>query len=190
LPWAIVCLTHPPAKVTEVVGASRQGAERIEKQEDIMPPLRKQVIGEPTPVQSARTDVSWLDLGSIAAVELSSEDPRFPFDTVLEEGGAQPGRQTIRLRFDRPQSIHRVRLRFVDREHERSQEFVLRYIPADGTGAREIVRQQWNFSPGGSTEEVEDYTLNLERVAVLELEIDPDRGRNTLPATLAELMLA
>jgi hypothetical protein len=161
-----------------------------------MPPLRKQVIGEPTPVKGAHTDVPWLDLGSIAAVELSSEDPRFPFDPVLEEGGdrgwraAQPGRQTIRLRFDQPQSIHRVRLRFVDREHERNQEFVLRYIPVGEGGAREIVRQQWNFSPGGSTEEVEDYTLNLDRVAGLELEIDPDRGRNTLPATLAELMLA
>jgi hypothetical protein len=158
-------------------------------------PLRKQVIGEPTPVREAHTDVEWLDVASLASVELSSEDERFPFEPVLEEGGdrgwraAGPGRQTIRLRFDQPQRIHRIRLRFVDREHERNQEFVLRYTKGGGK-PQEIVRQQWNFSPGGSTEEIEDYTVDLEGVSGIELEIDPDRGRDTLPAALAELMLA
>jgi hypothetical protein len=90
--------------------------------------------------------------------------------------------------FDEPQSIHRIRLRFTDRDHERSQEFVLRYCNKAGH-PRDIVRQQWSFSPGGSTEEVEDYTVDLADVAVLELEIDPDRGKNTLPATLAELLI-
>ena len=38
----------------------------------------------------------------------------------------------------------------------------------------EVVRQQWNFSPHGTTEEIEDYTVDLSGVTVLELRIDPD----------------
>jgi hypothetical protein len=156
--------------------------------------LRKQIIGGATAVQDAHTDVKWLDLAALVAVELTSEDPRHPFDPVFNEGGdhawraAGPGKQTIRLRFDEPQSIHRIRLRFCDREQERSQEFVLRYSDEWGP-MRDIVRQQWSFSPGGSTEEVEDYTVDLQGVSVIELEIDPDRGKNALPATLAELLI-
>ena len=156
--------------------------------------LRKQMIGQPTAIKDAHTDVHWLNVSELATIELTSEDPRHPFDPVLEEGGdrgwraSEPGRQTVRLRFDKPQAIRRIRLRFTDRDHERSQEFVLRYSSASGD-MREIVRQQWSFSPGGSTEEVEDYTVDLLDVTLLELEIDPDRGRNTLPATLAELLI-
>ncbi len=156
--------------------------------------LRKQIIGQPTPIEDAHTDLNWLPLADLVSVELTSEDPRHPFDPVFEEGGDKgwraehPGRQTVRLRFDKPQNVHRIRLRFVDRDHERSQEFVLRYAAAAGP-VRDIVRQQWSFSPGGSTEEVEDYTVDLQGVTTIELEIDPDRGKNTLPATLAELLI-
>jgi hypothetical protein len=156
--------------------------------------LRKQIIGEQTAIKDAHTDVNWLDLAALASVELTSEDPRYPFDPVFEEGGDKgwraggPGKQTIRLRFDEPQTIHRIRLRFTDRQHERSQEFVLRCSGKDGQ-TRDIVRQQWSFSPGGSTEEVEDYTIDLPDISIVELEIDPDRGKNTLPATLAELLI-
>lgn len=156
--------------------------------------LRKQIIGQQTAVEDAHTDVKWLDLTALATVELTSEDPKHPINPVFEEGGdygwraAEPGKQTIRLRFDQPQSIRRIRLRFTDRDHERSQEFILRF--SDGAGpVRDIVRQQWSFSPGGSTEEVEDYTVDVTGVKLLELEIDPDRGKNILPATLAELLI-
>jgi hypothetical protein len=156
--------------------------------------LRKQIVGQATVVEDAHTHVKWLDLAELVRVELTSEDPRHPFDPVFEEGGDHgwraggPGKQTIRLLFDDPQTIRRIRLRFCDREQERSQEFVLRYGDQSGS-SREIVRQQWSFSPGGSTEEVEDYTVDLVGVTMLELEIDPDRGKNTLPATLAELLI-
>ena len=34
---------------------------------------------------------------------------------------------------------------------------------------KEVVRQQWNFSPDGSTAESEDYAIDLKRVSILEL---------------------
>jgi hypothetical protein len=49
-----------------------------------------------------------------------------------------------------------------------TQEFTLRWSQAGGP-FREIVRQQWHFSPHGSTIEVEDYQIDLERASVLEL---------------------
>jgi hypothetical protein len=53
----------------------------------------------------------------------------------------------------------------------------------------EIVRQQWNFSPAGSTTEMEDYVVDLEAVSVLELAIQPDLSRRQAVATLASWRL-
>ena len=62
---------------------------------------------------------------------------------------------------------------------------------ADGGGEfRDVVRQQWNFSPGGSTHEVEDHTVNLPGVTVLELTITPDTAGGSARASLQELRLA
>ena len=59
----------------------------------------------------------------------------------------------------------------------------LSWCPATG-GITEIVRQRWNFSPGGSTTEFEDYAVNLENVSALELSIQPDISGADQVATL------
>ena len=173
--------------------------------------MRKQVAG-PAKIGARDADgQSWLDLESIASVELTSENPDFPIEDALtgHYGVKQAGRghacrgwsagangpQTITLRLDHPQTIHKVRVRFSEPENERWQEFALRcLIAGDGSSGgsgqtewREIVRQQWTFSPLGSIEETEEYMVNLPGVTALELWIDPDRGRNRIRATLAEL---
>ncbi|HLG96611.1 MAG TPA: hypothetical protein VKX49_09915 [Bryobacteraceae bacterium] len=61
--------------------------------------------------------------------------------------------------------------------------------PAGGR-LMEVVRQQWNFSPGVSDIESEDYQVNLKAVSILELTIDPDRGAGDAVATLADWRLA
>ncbi len=127
-------------------------------------------------------DGSWLDLDRIAAVEISSEDPNFPIEHALGKAGttgwraAAPGPQKIRLLFDVPQTIRRIQLHFVDRVSERSQEFWL--LALVGDELRDVVRQQWNFSPNGTTEELEDYKVELNGVTALELRIDPDRSHD------------
>ena len=65
----------------------------------------------------------------------------------------------------------------------------------DGLGGpseplKEIVRQQWNFSPDGSTIESEDYIVDLKAASILELTIDPDRGAGEALAKLADWRLA
>ena len=58
----------------------------------------------------------------------------------------------------------------------------------------EVVRQQWNFSPHGTTEELEDYTVDLSGVTAVELRIDPDRSHDPTQsqnyASLQSLKLA
>lgn len=157
--------------------------------------MRKTFI--PTGGQDAAVpDDAWLDLEQLAAVEVTSEDPRYPIEGALVRGGepgwraAGPGSQTIRLRFDAPQRVRRIWLHFAEPAAGRTQEFVLRWGTADGLPAREVVRQQWVFHPNGSTHETEDYRVDLSGVTVLELAISPDVGGGGGQASLAELRVA
>ena len=160
--------------------------------------MRKEIVEHRTTAGKGQATAEWLDLDSIAHVQLTSEDPAFPIENALgtspernERGwrATSPGPQTITLGFDGPQHIRRIFLHFIERETECEQEFVLRYSSASETN-REIVRQQWTFSPTGSTQEIEDYEVELKSVTKLELVIDPDRGRRHCLATLNALRLA
>ena len=157
--------------------------------------MRKRIIG-PDPMRNRRSSASWFELREIGTVEVSSEDPNFPIESVFTSDSAsgwraaERGQQTVRLIFDQPLAVRRLRFHFIDAEHERTQEFTVRWFSADGGQPKEIVRQQWNFSPRGSTEQLEDYEVNLENVSALELEIKPDLGRNEAKATLATWRVA
>jgi len=137
---------------------------------------------------------TWLDLEHLASLEISSEDPAHPFEDALRgeetEGwkAADPGPQTIRLTFDEPRPIRRIRLEFHESTQERSQEFSLAAVSA--RQKREILRQQWTFSPTGSTVEVEDYTVDLPDVSTIELTIDPGRHDKQAFASLQSIAIA
>jgi hypothetical protein len=137
-----------------------------------------------------------MDLEQIATVEVTSEDPAFPIESVFaaESGrgwkASQKGQQQIRLVFDHAQSVHRIQLRFLEPTRDRLQEFTVRWSAADGSPSKEIVRQQWNFSPEGSTSEVEDYHVNLDGVSALELIIKPDLTHGEAVATLEDWRVA
>ena len=156
--------------------------------------MRKSIINPPGRDRPAETD-EWMELDRVARVEVSSEDPDHPIEAALLAGrgpgwrASRPGPQTVRLVFDGPRHVRRVRLRFAAGGAARTQEFVLRWVDA-ASAAREVVRQQWNFGPGGSAEEVEDYRVDLPRVIELEIGITPDISGGESVATLAELRVA
>ena len=139
---------------------------------------------------------SWLDLEAMAQVELMAEDPACPIEGALLPNdlpgwrAAAPGTQTIRLLFHQPQQLRRVLLRFEDPSDSRTQEFVLRWSPDGGRSSRDLMRQQYTFSPDGSTSEVEDLNVDLRSVTSMELTIIPDQGREQAHACLAEWRLA
>jgi len=126
----------------------------------------------------------------IASVGVTSEAPGFTIESALglADGpgwrAAQAGEQLIRIAFGEPQDIQRIELRFHEADRERTQEFVLRWAAQEGQAVTEVRRQRWNFSPGGSTIQTEDYSLNLNGSRILELQIDPDLSTKTGIASL------
>ena len=156
--------------------------------------MRKRVLA-PTQGAAEAAD-EWLHLEPLVEVEISSEDPAWPIESALlpDRGpgwrAAGAGSQIIRLVFDAPQTLHRIRLEFQETHTERTQEYVIRWSPDRGHEFREVVRQRWNFSPGGSTHQVEEHSVDLPAVIVLELEITPDISGGSTPASLHTLRLA
>jgi hypothetical protein len=159
-------------------------------------PVRKTVVDTAAVRQEPRSEQGWLDLAEVARVEVTSEDPNFPIEAALigeKKPGwraAQKGLQTIRIIFDQPTRLRRIRLEFSETETTRTQEFTLRWSTAPSGPFSEIVRQQWNFSPQGSTTEIEDYQVNLEGVRVLELVLKPDLTPANAYATLDKWRMA
>ncbi len=104
----------------------------------------------------------------------------------LAEAG---GPQLVNIRFRQPIAVGRVRLVFEERDRERTQEFTL--TCADATGAtREIVRQQFTFSPGGATRQIEEFVLEVEAVTELGVRIVADIANAAVPASLRECRIS
>ena len=153
--------------------------------------MRKRLINQVSPV-----DESWLDLQRLAQVELTSEDAAHSIEAALVPSAgsgwraAQAGEQTIRLLFDEFRRVRRIQLAFQEDQQARTQEFVLRWSPDGGQSYREIVRQQYNFSPPGVTREFEDYAVDLAGVKALELRIVADISGGDARASVARLHIA
>jgi hypothetical protein len=157
--------------------------------------MLKRIIGQETQ-NVAPSDPEWFNVDALAQVEVSSEEAAHPIESGLLPGAdsgwraAQPGPQTVRLVFDQPQRIKRLHLEFHEDGLQRTQQFVLRWSSNGGQSYREIVRQQYNFSPPATTSEREDYPVDLDGVTTLELTIVPDISGGPARASLAQLRLA
>ncbi|HUC99354.1 MAG TPA: hypothetical protein VMR88_12790 [Candidatus Polarisedimenticolaceae bacterium] len=156
--------------------------------------MRKLIVNRER--KSLSLDKAWLDLESVAQVEVSSEEAQRPIEAALVPGSssgwraAGPGQQLVRLIFDKPQNLRLIHLVFDEHEQERLQEYTLRWCSGVGQPYREIVRQQYNFSPPTTTTEVEDYKVNLDSCAELELTIVPDLRGSAAHTSIAEFRLA
>jgi len=157
--------------------------------------MRKSIMSA-APKATPSPDEAWLNIEQLASVEITSEDPAHPIESAIVPGhdagwlAGQPGEQTIRFIFDQPHRISRIRLLFEESEVQRTQEFVLRWSAGGGSAFREIVRQQWNFSPPDTIRELEDYRVELSGVTALELTIVPDKNGGPARASLTQLRIA
>ena len=157
--------------------------------------MRKRLI---TPIQESvrPRGEGWLNVEQAAVLEITSEDRDYPVESAFASEDAQgwraaeAGTQTIRLVFDQPQSLKRISVVFEEKEIGRTQEFVLRWSADGGNSFREIVRQQWNFSPPETIREVEEYQVELASVTVLELIIVPNVSGGSNRASLKSLRLS
>lgn len=157
--------------------------------------MRKRLI-TPTSATVRSRGEGWLDVERAAIVEITSEEKDYPVESAFSSGQTQgwraagSGPQTIRLVFDRPQRLSLISLTFEEKETPRTQEFVLRSSSDGGNSFHEIVRQQWTFSPPETVREVENYSVELSNVALVELNIIPDVSGGTARASLRRLRLS
>ena len=157
--------------------------------------MRKSLI-TPTCQSDRDSDRDWLVLDEVASVEVTSEAEGFPVEGALAGDGQRgwradtPGNQTIRLLFDTPQTIRFIRLVLREEQSPRTQEFVLRWLPIHSADWRDVVRQQWNFSPPNTVLECEEYKVDLASAVALELTINPDISQVGARASLEQWQLS
>lgn len=158
--------------------------------------LRKQIIGsrkEPT-----KTTEGEIDIAAVATVMVTSEDSEHPIDHAFDgsrgPGGSrwiagEPGEQTVILAFDAPQAIRRVVLEVEESEVARTEEIQLAVSTDGGQTNRVVLRQEFNFSPPGTTFEREDWSVPAEGVTHLRLVIKPDKGGMPCRASITSVVL-
>ena len=158
--------------------------------------LRKRRL-EDDAATSARA-VDEIDIVSCATIAYSSEDPAHPIEHMLD-GRSGPGAtrwisarpdtiEHIVVEFDHPQPISRLVYEVEEAMRERTQEVRVEVSEDEGRTYRQILVQEYTFSPGGATYQREDQRLNLPRASRLRLTIVPNKnGSGTATLTLLRL---
>ena len=157
--------------------------------------LRKHIVK--VPPRLSVPEAGELDIAATATVQVTSEDPAYPiehvFDTRRGPGGsrwvaAEPGEQTLILAFDTLQSIRQTIVEVEEPDINRTQELRLSVSHDGGQTYRELRRQEYNFSPPGTTFERENWTVLAEGVTHLQLWMNPDKEGKPCRATLTSLV--
>ena len=158
--------------------------------------LRKRRL-EPDGATLARA-ADEVDIASCATIAYSSEDPAHPVEHLLD-GRSGPGAtrwisarpdviEQIVVEFDQPQTISRLMYEVEEAVRERTQEVRVEVSEDGGRTYRQILVQEYTFSPRGATYQREEQRLNLHQVSHLRLMIVPSKsGSGT--ATLTSLRL-
>lgn len=158
--------------------------------------MRKQILGSDPPVPVSSQDE--LDVASLATVLITSESAEHPVENAFDgrrgPGASQwiagtPGEQTLILAFDVAQRIRRVLLEVEETQDNRTQELQLAVSRDGGRTYQELVRQEFNFSPPGTTIEREEWAVAVEPITHLRLWIKPDKGGRPCRASLTSLVL-
>jgi len=158
--------------------------------------LRKRSLdGE---VHTSIGDTDEIDIAGCAAIAYSSEDPAYPVEHMLD-GRSGPAAtcwmsarldtvEHIVIEFDRPQTISRLVYEVEETTRQRTQEVRVEVSEDGGQSYRQILVQEYNFSPGGATYQREEQRFNPVHVTHLRLTIVPNKsGSGT--ATLISLRL-
>jgi hypothetical protein len=93
------------------------------------------------------------------------------------------------LAFDTPQTIRKIRVEVEEPEISRTQEMAVSISQDGGQTYRELMRQEYNFSPPGTTLEHEEWSIKADAISHLQLRIKPDKGGKIGRATLTTLAL-
>jgi hypothetical protein len=138
------------------------------------------------------------DIAAIATVWVTSEAADAPIDCAFDQcrgpGGsrwvaAMPGEQRLILAFDIPQTIRMISMEVEESEVSRTQVLHVSLSSDGGQTYQALRRQEYTFSPPGTTFEREEWAVTVEAVTHLQLVITPDKGGQPCRATLTSLVV-
>jgi hypothetical protein len=159
--------------------------------------LRKQVLSRSAMDAGRRPGEK--NIAALATVLVTSEDPAHPIDNAFDDrrgpGGTrwvaeEAGEQVVILAFDEPQAIREVAVEIEERDVSRTQELALAVSCDGGQTYRELLRQEYTFSPPSTAVEREQWTIHADAVSHLRVTIKPDKGGRPCRATLTTLAVA
>ncbi|MGH7231029.1 MAG: discoidin domain-containing protein [Nitrospiraceae bacterium] len=157
--------------------------------------LRKQIAKRDAHPQASRGEIRIPDA---ATLSVTSEMPEHPIDCICDDQRGpgstrwiadETGDQTLVLAFDIPRNLHKVSLEVEETNGSRTQELALSVSLDWGQTYREVLRQEYNFSPPGTTFEHEEWRVPVEGVTNLWFWIRPDKGGKPCRASITSLAL-
>ena len=139
-----------------------------------------------------------IDIAGCATVAYSSENPAHPVEHLFD-GRSGPGAsrwisarsdtvEHIVLEFDQPQPISRLVYEVEETDRERTQEVRVEVSEDRGRTYRNILVQEYTFSPRGATYQREEQRFDHVRATHLRLTIVPNKNGSGI-ATLTVLRL-
>jgi hypothetical protein len=158
--------------------------------------IRKRLMGEQSSILTEGP--SEIDLARHAVLAYSSEDPDYPLEHLIDGRGGRGGTQwmsarpnateRIVLAFDHPQRVSRLVYEVEECRQERTQAVRVEVSTDGGRTYRQVLAQDYTFSPQGATFQHEDLRLDLAAITHLRLTIVPNKGSSGT-ATLTSLRL-
>jgi hypothetical protein len=158
--------------------------------------LRKHILREQT--QAPAFQPHEKDIAAVATVMVTSETPDNPIDNAFDGQhgpgasrwvAGEPGDQTLIVAFDTPEMLRQICVEVEEPDVSRVQELHMAISCDGGATYRDLLRQEYNFSPSGATFEREEWAVGAEGVTHVRLLIRPDKGGKPCRATLTSLVL-
>jgi hypothetical protein len=157
--------------------------------------LRKRLLSEGN---NSLDTTGQVDIAGCATIAYSSEDLAHPIENLLDDrsgvggtywaGARSDATEQIVIEFDAPQSISRLVYEVEETRLERTQEVRIEVSSDSGRTYRQLLAQDYTFSPQGATFQREDLRLNVSAVTHLRLTIMPAKNGSG-KATLVSLRL-
>ena len=158
--------------------------------------IRKRLMSEQSSAPQER--LGEIDIARQATLTYSSEDPDHPLEYLIDGhcgrgatrwAGARPDEtERIVLEFDHAQRISRLVYEVEEGLQERTQEVRVEVSSDHGRTYRQVLAQDYTFSPQGATFQHEDQRLDLSAITHLSVTIVPNKGGSGV-ATLTSLRL-
>lgn len=127
-----------------------------------------------------------VNLTAGATIGYSSEEPAHPIDNLFDgrdgpggtywESSQENRAETLLIEFDQPQKISRLIFEAEERQLERTQEVRLEVSCDAGISFRQLLVQEFVFSPGGATFQREDLRVSITDASRLRLTVVPNKN--------------